>query len=144
MEIIKAKLTDLQQIEPIFNLYRSFYGEEKNTEATLEFLEQRIKKNESMILFAKENEEILGFVQIFNSFSSATLSRTFILNDLYVIESARNRGIASALIAKVLEQAKMDNCSRVSLSTAKNNPAKKLYEKIGFRESKFKFYNYVL
>ncbi len=144
MQIIKAILTDLQQIEPIFNLYRSFYGEEKNTEATLKFLEQRIKKNESMILFAKENEEILGFVQIFNSFSSATLSRTFILNDLYVIESARNRGIASALIAKVLEQAKMDNCSRVSLSTANNNPAKKLYEKIGFRESKFKFYNYVL
>lgn len=144
MQIIKAIPTDLQQIEPIFNLYRSFYGEEKNTEATLKFLEQRIKKNESMILFAKENEEILGFVQIFNSFSSATLSRTFILNDLYVIESARNRGIASALIAKVLEQAKMDNCSRVSLSTAKNNPAKKLYEKIGFRESKFKFYNYVL
>ena len=143
MQIIKAKLKDVYLIEPIFNLYRAFYGSKIDREAALNFLEQRIGKKESIFFYAQQDREIVGFVQVFRTFSSASLSKVFVLNDLYVIKSARERGIATALMERVRELASEEGCSRISLSTARDNPAQELYEKMGFRESTFKFYNYV-
>lgn len=59
--------------------------------------------------------------------------KTYILNELYVLNSERKQGVATMLINKVLELAKNENCGRVSLSTAKDNPAQFLYEEIGFK-----------
>ncbi len=142
MQIYVATQEDVFRIEPIFNLYRDFYGAKIDQDAALFFLKQRIQNKESIIFYAQQNNEIVGFVQIFKTFSSASLSRVLVLNDLFVVESARNHGVASALIKKVLDLARQEQCSRISLSTAQDNPAQKLYEKIGFRESRFKFYNY--
>ena len=144
MEIIKADITDIVRLELIFNMYRAFYGQEADKDAAIGFLEQRIAKNESVILYAQQDAEIVGFTQVFSTFSSASLTKVFILNDLFVLESSRNRGIATLLIEEVLALGKAEGCSRVSLSTAQDNPAQKLYEELGFRESAFKFYNFAL
>ncbi|MCI0922747.1 GNAT family N-acetyltransferase [Sphingobacterium rhinopitheci] len=144
MKIVIAELVDIFKIEPIFNLYRNFYGLDTDRDSALNFLRQRLEKNESIIFYVQKGPDILGFVQVFRTFSSASLTKVLILNDLYVIESSRQQGVASALIQKVLDYGRKEQCSRVSLSTAHDNPAQELYEKIGFRESTFKFYNYTL
>lgn len=139
-----ATVDNVAELEPIFTLYREFYGMEPDTQKAISFLKDRMENKESVIIFARRDETIIGFVQLFPSFSSASLKKTYILNDLYVLNSERKRGVATMLINKVLELAKKENCGRVSLSTANDNPAQFLYEEIGFKESTFKFYNYTL
>ncbi|QQT43506.1 Predicted acetyltransferase [Sphingobacterium multivorum] len=147
MENIKLKIATLDnvsELEPIFTLYREFYGMERDSKRTIDFLRDRLLKNESILIFVEKDENIIGFAQLYPTFSSATLKKAYILNDLYVVEPERKRGIATLLINKSIEIAKKENCGRVSLSTAKDNPAQLLYENIGFKESSFKFYNYTL
>lgn len=139
-----ATVDNVSELEPIFTLYREFYGMERDTQKAISFLKDRMENKESVIIFATRNETIIGFVQLFPSFSSASLKKTYILNDLYVLNSERKQGIATMLINKVLELAKKENCGRVSLSTVNDNPAQFLYEEIGFKESTSKFYNYTL
>src|SRR5690606_6967567 len=142
IEIKLASENDAIKIEPIFSLYREFYGMEKDSPGTIDFLGKRLGNNESILLYAERNGNIIGFTQLYPTFSSASLRKAYVLNDLYVIETERKKGIAKLLINESIEIAKRDECVRVSLSTAKDNPAQNLYEKMGFKESLFKFYNY--
>ncbi|MCJ8209408.1 GNAT family N-acetyltransferase [Mucilaginibacter sp. RS28] len=144
IEITIATIADLADLEVIFSLYRSFYGMPHDKEAAIDFLKERIQQQESIIFLARKNSAIVGFTQLFPTFSSASLKKVFILNDLYVLEEERNQGIARLLINRSIEEAKYAGCVRISLSTAKDNPAQLLYEKIGFKESGFKFYNYTI
>ena len=144
LNIRPANVDDLKCLEPIFSLYRSFYGMERDSQSVMNFLKERIENNQSVLLVAIKNENIIGFAQLFPTFSSTSLKKVYILNDLYVLESDRKQGIARLLISRAIEIAKNENCARVSLSTAKDNPAQILYEKAGFKESTFKFYNYIL
>lgn len=139
-----ATVDNVSELEPIFTLYREFYGMEPDTQKAISFLKDRMENKESVIIFAKRDETIIGFVQLFPSFSSASLKRTYILNDLYVLNSERKQGVATMLINKALELAEEKGCGRISLSTANDNPAQFLYEEIGFKESISKFYNYTL
>ncbi|TYR32188.1 GNAT family N-acetyltransferase [Sphingobacterium phlebotomi] len=142
IEIKLASANDAIKIEPIFSLYREFYGMEKDSPGTIDFLRKRLGNNESILLYAERNGSIIGFAQLYPTFSSASLRKAYVLNDLYVIETERKQGIAKLLINESIEIAQRDECVRISLSTAKDNPAQTLYEKMGFKESSFKFYNY--
>lgn len=144
IKIEQATINDIEDLEVIFSLYLKFYETESIRDANITFLKERVQNNESVIFTAKKDNEIVGFTQLFPTFSSASLKKVYILNDLFVLEKYRNQGIAKRLIHQVTEFAKENNCARVYLSTARNNPAQFLYEKLGFKESSFKFYNYNL
>ncbi|MEN5088574.1 GNAT family N-acetyltransferase [Sphingobacterium faecium] len=144
IKIQQATINDIEDLEVIFSLYLKFYEVESIRDANITFLNERMQNNESIIFTAKKDNEIVGFTQLFPTFSSASLKKVYILNDLFVLEHYRNQGIAKRLIHQVIEFAKENNCARVSLSTARDNPAQFLYEKLGFKESSFKFYNYSL
>jgi len=144
IKIHQANINDIEDLEVIFSLYLKFYEVESIRDDNITFLRERVQNNESVIFSAKKDDEIVGFTQLFPTFSSASLKKVYILNDLFVLEKYRDQGIAKLLIHQVIEFAKENNCARVSLSTARNNPAQFLYEKLGFKESSFKFYNYNL
>lgn len=144
IKIQQANVNDIEDLEVIFSLYLKFYEVESIRDDNITFLRERVQNNESIIFTAKKDGEIVGFTQLFPTFSSASLKKVYILNDLFVLENYRNQGIAKLLIHQVIEFAKENNCARVSLSTARNNPAQFLYEKLGFKESSFKFFNYNL
>lgn len=144
MEIVQASSANVNEVAPLFSLYREFYGMNRNPSAEIQFLKDRIENNESVLFFVREASRAIGFVQLYPSFSSASLKKIFILNDLYVLESDRSRGVAQLLISTAINYCKGERSGRISLSTAKDNPARHLYQKIGFKESSFKFYNYHL
>lgn len=147
MESISLELAtpaSVNELEPIFNLYREFYGFEGSKDGVLNFLEERLTKKQSVLFFARKDNKIVGFVQLYPSYSSVALKKSYILNDLFVLDAERKQGIATLLINKAKEFAKGEGCIRLSLSTAKDNPAQQLYEYLGFKESVFKFYNYTL
>jgi len=139
----QAVLSDLQLLAPLLDAYRVFYGSDSDVEAARRFLLERFNHGESVLFIAMIEETAVGFCQLYPSFSSVSLARTFILNDLYVVESSRKQGIATMLLRAAAEFAKELGAIRLTLSTAiSNQAAQHLYEQAGWiRDQDFYVYN---
>ncbi|HEY1015460.1 MAG TPA: GNAT family N-acetyltransferase [Herpetosiphonaceae bacterium] len=143
MKIIHATPDHLPAVAPLFDAYRQFYRQPPDLPAALEFLGQRLANRESVIFLALDGDEPLGFVQLYPSFSSVSLRRLWILNDLFVAPAARGRGAATALITQACDFARADGAKGLVLETAADNPAQQLYERLGWQRDT-DFYHYSL
>lgn len=144
MNIIRATIEHTDLLAPLFDLYRQFYKADSNLEASRQFIFDRLSKNETVIFLAMENDKALGFVQLYPLFASVALKSLWLLNDLYVDESARKLGVGEALIHAAEDFAKETNARGLFLRTARDNfPAQKLYEKCGWVRDE-QFYRYDL
>ncbi len=132
--IKKATIAHVESIAYLFNSYRIFYKQKSNYKAAVNFLTERIKKNESDIFFAIKDNEVVGFTQLYTTFSSVSLEKIFILNDLYVSENQRSKNIGADLLNKAKEYCLEKKYKGLALETAKDNPAQKLYEKLGWEK----------
>jgi len=144
--IRQAVLSDLEALAPLFDGYRQFYGRPSDLQAATEFLSARFNHGESVLFIAHEGHKAIGFTQLYPSFSSVSLARTFVLNDLFVDEHARRKGVASKLMAAAVDYARSLGAVRVSLSTATGNEAaQKLYQAIGWkRDEQFLVYHFAI
>ena len=151
--IIQASLKDIDIVSLIFDEYRQFYAQTSNINQAKIFLTERLQKHESMIFLALDRQTQtstnspptgLGFLQLYPSFSSISMQRQWILNDLFVRHEARGKGVAQALIYRAIEYAKETQSKGLVLETAvDNDPAQKLYARIGFKkETEFLTYYY--
>lgn len=144
MFIKKADLNDLENISILFNQYRIFYGQTSSIDAARAFIKNRIANHESVIFIAYNEEgqpKPLGFVQLYPSFSSISMKRVWVLNDLYVEEDARRHGVAEMLMNKAGSFALETGSKGITLCTAIDNiPAQKLYEKMGYSQNTSYFY----
>jgi ribosomal protein S18 acetylase RimI-like enzyme len=133
--IKQATIQDIEQIAPLFDAYRQFYGKTSDIALAHSFLFDRLNNKESIIFFAINNTNTaLGFTQLYPSFSSTRAARTYILNDLYVAPEMRRTGIATALLEETARFARSSGAARMSLSTALTNiSAQKLYESLGWK-----------
>ena len=140
----QATIRDLDQLVPLFDDYRQFYGRTSDPCAAREFLEARFHNEESTVFIAHEDERAIGFTQLYPSFSSISLARIFILNDLFVNEQARRKGVASALMSAAMQFATASGADRLSLSTAiTNDAAQALYHSAGWkRDDQFLVYDF--
>ena len=146
MRIVQATLEHLDLLTPMFIKYREFFGELALPDSSRKFLENRLKRKESVIYMALADEEdrLLGYCQLYPSFSSLSLKRVWILNDMYVAEDARRQLVADRLLQTAKKMAKDTNAIRLRVATSENNlAAQKTYESIGFREDTV-FKNYTL
>ncbi|WP_419708386.1 GNAT family N-acetyltransferase [Pseudomonas sp. NFX224] len=146
MRIIQATLEHLDLLTPLFVKYREFYGSLPYPDSSRAFLEKRLRRKESVIYLAlaDNDDKLMGFCQLYPSFSSLSLKRVWILNDIYVAEDARRQLVADNLIRTAKKMAKETNAVRMRVSTSSNNDvAQKTYESIGFKEDT-EFKNYVL
>ena len=133
MKIIKASSDFLDELIPLFDAYRVFYKQPSDLRAAGYFLADRIQKKESVIFLALDaTGKGLGFTQLYPSFSSVSMQRTYILNDLFVSETARGKGIGVALMEHAKEFARKTGSKGLTLETGIDNPAHKLYERLGW------------
>ena len=133
MEIVRASHKHLESLVILFNGYRIFYEQASDLGGAQQFLSERLNKEDSVIFIAlDENDQALGFTQLYPSFSSVSMKRLFILNDLYVDESARGRQVGTALLDRAKEYAFLEGAKGLVLETAADNPAQYLYEKNGW------------
>jgi GNAT superfamily N-acetyltransferase len=139
MIIRRAKKKDIEQLSVLFDKYRIFYKQRSDVGSARLFLKKRMKRKESVILVAEEREKLIGFTQLFPIFSSVSMQRTWLLNDLYVDEKARGIGAATALLNGAKEFGEETNSKWLLLQTAADNfTAQKVYEKNGWiKESDF-------
>ena len=146
MRIVQATLEHLDLLTPLFIKYREFYGELPFPDSSRKFLETRLKRKESVIYLALADDEdkLLGYCQLFPSYSSLSLKRVWILNDIFVAEDARRMLVSDRLLQTAKQMAKDTNAVRMRVATSVSNEvAQKTYESIGFREDT-RFKNYIL
>lgn len=135
MKIIQASKENLEQLIPLFDSYRVFYAQVSDQEAARVFLADRFSKVDSVIFLALDSEENgVGFTQLYPSYSSVKMQRTYILNDLFVSEKARKQGVGEALMERAKQFAKEQNSCGLTLETNTNNPAQSLYKKLGWKK----------
>ena len=97
-----------------------------------------------MIFVAQEQQgQGIGFTQLYPSFSSSSAQRIWILNDLFVTPAVRGNGVARQLLDTARNHAIATGAKRLALSTARDNPAQKLYESVGYERDNV-FYHYSL
>lgn len=127
-EVSRVTISDIAELHGLVEKYRAFYKQPEN-DKTLNFLEERIKSDEAVAFIARVAGEAVGFTLLYPTFSTVSLSNIWLLNDLYVDESARGNGIASELMEVAESAAKQAGATRVFLRTANDNlPAQALYE----------------
>jgi GNAT superfamily N-acetyltransferase len=144
MQVEQATAADLDALVPLFDAYRLFYGQCSDEAGARAFLAERFARAESAIFIARGAAgEALGFTQLYPSFTSAGMKRIFILNDLFVAQGARRRGVASALLRAAAAFARAEGAARLALSTAfDNRAAQSVYEAHGWqRDEQFHSYN---
>ncbi|WP_260285552.1 GNAT family N-acetyltransferase [Peribacillus aracenensis] len=145
MSIQKATLHELESLTELFDLYRVFYEQASDPGRAREFLRERLTNVESVIFMAYDEGNPIGFVQLYPSFSSVSMMRSWVLNDLFVKESARKKGFGEELLNAAITFAREAGAKGVSLETGKDNVnAQRLYEKIGFVRETNHFYYFTI
>jgi GNAT superfamily N-acetyltransferase len=143
LNILQAGPDHLGQIVPLFDAYRQFYEQPSDTQGARRFLHDRLVNGESVIFLALLDGEAAGFIQLYPSFSSVSMKRRWILNDLFVTPEARRKGVGEAMLERARLYAVETGAKGLMLETAVDNiPAQRLYESLGWqRETEFYVYN---
>jgi len=146
LTVRQATLSDLDALVPLFDAYRQFYGRASDVAAVRDFLLARANHGESVVFMAWDGLQPVGFAQLYPSFSSISLTRTFVLNDLFICESARRKGVASQLLLAAVGYARTVGAIRLSLATAITNAAAQaVYEAAGWkRDEQFLVYDFAV
>jgi GNAT superfamily N-acetyltransferase len=142
--IHQATRAEIDDIVPLFDAYRQFYGNPSDPESCRAFLVARFEYNQSILFLATDGQgAAVGFAQLYPSFSSGSLAPTFILNDLFVVPSARRQGVGSRLLQTAANYGRALGAIRLTLSTrVSNKEAQALYERQGWnRDSEFYVYH---
>ncbi|RMB61064.1 N-acetyltransferase [Dokdonia sinensis] len=149
MEIRKATIADLDLIVPLFDGYRQFYRQESDVEGAREFIQKRIELAESVIYIAfapadrssseggkakNKTLKAVGFTQLYPIFSSVSMERMLLLNDLFIHPDHRGKGIGKSLIDTTKDFCKATNQKGIVIQTETTNRAQQLYEREGFKK----------
>lgn len=139
--IRRAGASDVDAVAPLFDAYRQFYSQPADLARAHEFLQDRITRDESVLLLAERGGVAVGFTQLFPMFSSVRTARIWVLNDLYVAPDARRGGVARSLLDAAARFARDDGAARIVLETARDNTtARALYRAAGWDEESSQWY----
>lgn len=133
----RLSIDDVAQLIPLFAQYRACFGAPTDSAAANNYVRDRIASGESVVLGAvvqgAEGPELVGFAQLYPSFSSMALGRILALNDPFVSPSWRRSGIGRLLLAAALDTAIARDALRIELATQHTNEqALALYRSVGF------------
>jgi GNAT superfamily N-acetyltransferase len=135
--IVRATAQDVARLLPLFDAYRAFFAGGRDGRSS-EFLEKRLERDEAVIFIARCDAETVGFITLYPLWSSWYCRRIWFLSDLYVAESARNRGMGAGLVEHVVAYAKETGASSVMVELPRREPhLKRFYAKLGFAQDDF-------
>jgi GNAT superfamily N-acetyltransferase len=140
---VRAELDDLEALVPLFDGYRQFYRQPSDLAGARAFLAERIKRSESVIFLAVVDGSAVGFTQLYPLFSSVSMQRLWVLNDLFVAPEGRRSGAGRALLERAERWARETGAKGLTLSTEiTNRTARRLYESAGWtKDAEFVHYH---
>ena len=131
--------TDFERWTPLWDGYNSFYGRSGETalkpEVRAATWSRFFNPREPVhALVAEEGSDLIGLAHFLFHRSTISIAPTCYLQDLFTSEGARGRGVATALIERVFEEAKAKGAERVYWQTHETNlRARKLYDRLAER-----------
>jgi GNAT superfamily N-acetyltransferase len=143
LTIERATAGDLEALLPLVTAYREFYEQRADAVRERALIARHLNTGTSTIFVARCDGDAVGFVQLFQTFSTVWLGPSLILEDLFVLPSARGAGIATKLLERALTYSRETSAVGMFLETAMDNrTAQRVYERAGWtREGRFYKYN---
>lgn len=119
---------------PLLRAYRDFY-QAGTSDASLHAISRALvadPAHEGMQLLASDRGEDVGFATLFWSWETLVGGRVGVMNDLYVVGSARRRGVATALIRACVQHCRDHGALQLRWQTVADNlTAQAVYERVG-------------
>lgn len=105
-------------------------------------VEDVFEKKRINLFVAAEGNRLLGYALYFYTYSSFLAKPSLYLEDLFVLEEARKRGVGFALFKRCVEEAVAKGCGRMEWAVLTwNDKALRFYEKLGaMRQSEWYSY----
>lgn len=125
---------ELDLLLPAIAAYQRFYeaenvDEERNRAFFARFL---APSDDGILLGAWHDEDLAGYACLYWSFTSLVPAETVLMNDLFVAEVARGKGVGRALIEASAAVARQRNAHHLEWMTQPGNaPARRLYDSTG-------------
>ncbi len=140
-----AGFADAAELAFLFDQYRMFYDQPTDINGARKFISERLQLKDSAVFLAFLGEQAVGFTQLYPIFTSVGMQRSWLLNDLFVTESARGKKVATQLLETAKHFAKSRNSKWLLLQTGADNfHAQALYEKDGWKKQSDFFYQFDL
>lgn len=145
MEIVvrPSTLEDLPALLPLLRGYCSFYGTHPDDDSLLGMARafcEGTGGGDQLVAAAQSGGlrpgELLGFATVLWSWDTTTGSRIAVMEDLFVPEATRGRGVGRRLLAACESLARDRGCAALAWETAPDNErAQRLYEATGAERS---------
>ena len=124
----------------------STLNEDKLKQELQSYFEKKLEENLFFAFVAKWGEVILGFgamiiKEIPGDYSRSTYLEGDILN-MYTVPEARKKGISTAILEMLVEEAKRKNISKIALHASKDGES--MYRNFGFSDPAYPYLEMVL
>ncbi|EJR57973.1 N-acetyltransferase family protein [Bacillus zanthoxyli] len=132
IEIFEANYDDRETVINLIRMYMEFYEKPVHEKSSLDTLVNTIIKNKDLGLFyvCTVNKEPVGFATLYTTFSTLSMGRAMILNDLFVIPDYRKLGVGDMLFNTCKKYVQDNNYAYMEWVTAKDNiVAQNFYKK---------------
>ena len=139
IKIRKAKKSDLNDILRLITELAEFEKlNPPDRSANKRLKKNAFSKNPSFkILLAESGKKIIGYAFYFLTYSSFMARKTLYLEDIFISEKFRNKGIGKMFFEKLISIAKKSKCARMEWVVLDwNINAIKFYDKLGAKELK--------
>ena len=147
MKLTKAIHSDIPEL---ISLLKTLFEQEAEFEPNSETQRKALSKiildpKIGIVLVARDDEKILGMINLLFTESTALGAKVAILEDMVVLATSRGQGIGSKLIDYAISEAKKEGSKRITLLTdLENIKAQSFYQKKGFVKSKMAPYRLLL
>ncbi len=140
IEIAPVTAAEFESLLPLIAAYQRFYEVEGiDTERNRAFFRRFLApSDDGLLLGAREDGNLVGYACLYWHFSSLSAAESVLMNDLFVGERARGRGVGRALIEASADVARERGAAHLEWATAPDNlTAQRLYDSSGAERSEW-------
>jgi GNAT superfamily N-acetyltransferase len=140
VEIAPITAEEFEELLPLIAAYQRFYevgeiSDERNRSFFRRFL---APSEDGLLIGARSDSRLIGYACLYWHYSSTQACESVLMNDLYVDEVVRGKGVGRALIEASAEVARERGVPFVEWSTAPDNhTAQRLYDSLGAERSEW-------
>ena len=135
VRIRNARRTDSEQFIRLVQALAKFENlDPPSLEGRKRLLEDIFTRKRINLLVASDGRKLVGYALYFFNYSSFVARPTLYLEDLFVLEGHRKKGIGFGLLRRCIDVALEGGCGRMEWAVLTwNKKAQRFYEKLGAR-----------